>query len=141
MYIKTLDARYAHPYYGHDFSNTCRIRIYETPLYEDPLPTVYVATQLPDNDGTSITNAAEELAIEVTRFHRARRNLSIEDPRYQAVWVHQYPAGSLEPLDPQERLSVVSFETLPDGRLYDPIWEDVTRSFVESSLIHAALDD
>jgi len=141
LYIKTLDALYAHPHFCPDFSNVCRIRIYETSLCEDRLPTVYVATELPDNKGASVTNAAEELAMEVIRSHRARRNLSAEDPRHRAVWVQQYPAGTLGPLDPAERLSVVSFETLPDGRLYDPIWEDVTRSFVEGLLIHASLDD
>lgn len=141
MYIKTLDAFYAHPHFCPDFSNVCRIRIYEMSLCEDRLPTVYIATQLPDNKGASVTNAAEELAMEVIRFQRARRNLSVEDPRYPAVWVQQYPAGTLGPVDPEERFSLVSFETLPDSRLYDPIWEAVTRSFVEGSLIHACLDD
>lgn len=141
MYVKTLDAVYAHPYFCPLFSNTCRIRVYETPPNYDPLPTVFIATQLPDNDGTSVTNAAEELATEVIRAQRVRRGLSGKDPRHTAVWVEQYPAGILAPIDFEERLSVVSFDELPDGRLHDPIWEYVTRSFIEGSLLRIPLDD
>ena len=141
MYFKTLDAVYAHPYFCPPFSSTCRIRIYETPSNHDLLPTVFIATELSDNDGTSVTNAAEELATEVIRAQRARRGLSSEDPRHTAVWVEQYPAGMLVPIDFEEHLSVVSFEELPDGRLHDPIWELVPRSFIEGSLLRMPLED
>ena len=142
MYVKTLDAVYRHPYFCPPFVNVCRIRIYETPPNDDRLPTVFVASQLPESmQGTSITNAAEELATEVVRSQRSRRLLCPDDARYGAVWVQHYPPGVVVPADLEERFSVVSFTELPDGSLVRPSWKPAARSWLENTILQAGLDD
>ena len=45
----------------HDFPSRCRLRIYE----EEGKSLVAIATELPDNPGTSVTNAASIIAAQV----------------------------------------------------------------------------
>jgi hypothetical protein len=47
---------------------SCRVRIY-LPEEEQDAPVV-ICSELPNNVGTSVTYAAEQLAAEVIRFHR-----------------------------------------------------------------------
>jgi hypothetical protein len=72
-----------HDYAGfHSIPSACRIRIYQQPGHTP----VIIATELPDNPGTSITNLAEQLCAEVLRAHLPAR-FEEEDP---VVWVEHY---------------------------------------------------
>ena len=61
----------------------CRIRIFTAP---DQVPVV-VATELADNRGTSITNAAEYIAAEIIARHFPEY-FEAEEP---VVWIEHYP--------------------------------------------------
>jgi hypothetical protein len=58
----------------------CRIRIY-LPEEEQNAPVV-ICSELPNNGGTSVTYAAEQLAAEVIRSHRLPTPL---------VWIEHWP--------------------------------------------------
>jgi hypothetical protein len=58
----------------------CRVRIY-LPEEEQDAPVV-ICSELPNNGGTSITYAAEQLAAEVIRSHRLPTPL---------VWIEHWP--------------------------------------------------
>jgi hypothetical protein len=58
----------------------CRIRIY-LPEEEQDTPVV-ICSELPNNEGTSVTYAAEQLAAEVIRSHRLPTPL---------VWIEHWP--------------------------------------------------
>jgi hypothetical protein len=74
---KTHD--YVHHYRGYwSDGGRCRIRIYR----EDGLAPVVICSQLPDNDNTSVTNMAEDLAAEVIEEHELPTPL---------VWIEHYP--------------------------------------------------
>jgi len=53
----------------------CHLQVYEEPK----APAIVIATELDDNPGMSITNAAETLADQVCRF--------LEKPEYGIIWV------------------------------------------------------
>ncbi len=61
----------------------CRIRIYE----ERGQTPVVIASELPENQNTSVTNMAEYLAAEILRKH-FRHRLEEEEP---VVWIEHYP--------------------------------------------------
>ena len=61
----------------------CRIQIFEG----HDRPPVIVATELPENTNTSVTNLAEYLAAEVLRRHFPQR---FEEPE-PAIWIERYP--------------------------------------------------
>jgi hypothetical protein len=63
-------------------SGEARIRIYAGSSEGVP---VVIATELPDNPGMSITNAAERIAGEVISFHRLPAPL---------VWIEHYEDGA-----------------------------------------------
>jgi len=58
----------------------CRIRIY-LPEEERDAPVV-ICSELPNNEGSSVTYSAHQIAAEVIRYHR------LEVP---PVWVEHYP--------------------------------------------------
>ena len=62
----------------------CRIRVYE----QSGTPPVVIATELPENEGTSVTNMAEYLAAEIIQQHFPQR-FEENEP---IVWLEQYPA-------------------------------------------------
>lgn len=68
---------------GRGADAVCRIRIYRPTGF----PPVVVATELPGNEGTSITNAAEELAVDVLTSYLLDR--AGQDRPF--VWVEHYP--------------------------------------------------
>jgi hypothetical protein len=70
--------------------------------------TVVIATEVENNPGTSVTNAAEQLACQVCV------EFSI-DPS-QLVWIEHYGYPAPGELDRHPRTYLVSFSILPAGR-------------------------
>ena len=83
----------------HGGAGTCRIRVYR-PI---GFPPVVLATELPDNPGTSITNLAEQLAAEVLERYLPDR-LGEDRP---LVWIEHYPPR--RPLVQDETYDLVTF--------------------------------
>ena len=96
--MKTLDTIYHYRGYYHD-GGICRIRIYQR---EGALPVV-VATELPNNPNTSITNMSERLAADVLRDHLPHRTGLDQQP---FVWIEHYPEDGFP-----ERLSIVTYSS------------------------------
>jgi hypothetical protein len=100
-------------------------------LLDPDRPTVVIATEAPDDAGTSITHAAETLAAGVCRRHGIAPGT--------LLWVERYPADRTGP----ERLSLVEFVPGPRARpggLGRPGWSPISRARVEA-LICRSLDD
>jgi hypothetical protein len=77
-----IDTRFRWRGFGNGFGtweSLCRLRIYETPEQA-----VVIATELPENTGTSITNAVESLAMMVVEQYELRP--------HTLVWIEHYPA-------------------------------------------------
>jgi hypothetical protein len=122
----------------------CRIRIYEE---AGELPVV-LCTELPDNEGTSITNAAEQIAAEVLANHPgvfdpfgrvSLGGLSYDKP---FVWIEHYLDGARgTPQDPAT-FDLVEFSHYePRGVLRagewrkeigQPSWSALDRATVEA---------
>jgi len=85
--VKTHDERYEYMGYWR-FSGVCRLRIYEG---ADQVPVV-VASELPDNEGTSITNLAEYLAAQVIARYFPQRFEANDVVR----WIEHYPRSPEE---------------------------------------------
>ena len=83
---KTHD--YTHHYRGlwRD-GGRCRIEVYAPDRDEAGRPPVIVATELPDNDNTSITNLAEVLAADVVAAIFPERLEEVEP----VIWLEHYP--------------------------------------------------
>jgi len=79
---KTADYRYDYRGFWQS-EGFCRIRVFEAPGRTP----VIVATELPDNPGTSITNLVEYLAPEIIAKHFPHR-FEEEEP---VVWIEHYP--------------------------------------------------
>lgn len=69
----------------HDAGGVCRIEVYTA----EGLPPLIVATELPENENTSITNAAEYVAAEVMERYLTAEMMAGHDPPF--VWVEHYP--------------------------------------------------
>jgi hypothetical protein len=117
MTTATIDRLYDYPgYFGGPAR--CRLRIFH--LGPDR-PAVVIATELPDNPSTSITNRAEVLADLVAREF----NIDADT----MLWVEHYAADRILP----ERYSVVEFQADPrTGRPCKPHWRHLTRQAVEA---------
>jgi len=124
-----LAADYIHPT---PHSGRCRIRIY-LPDDERDAPVV-ICTELPYNEGMSITSAAERIAAEVIRGHRLRTPL---------VWIEHYAQGARGTLDDPHTFDLVTFSTyeiterapyLGESRytIGEPSWKPLTRNMVEA---------
>lgn len=124
-----LAADYIHttPNSGH-----CRVRIYE-PTEERDAPVV-VCTELEENPGMSINNAAEGIAAEV---------ISSNSLPIPVVWIEHYEHGARGTLqDPQtfELVIFSSYEVEDLGsylgehrkRIGSPRWKPLDRAAVES---------
>jgi hypothetical protein len=57
----------------------CRVRIY--PPKEEPDSPVVICSELPSNEGSSVTNSAHKISAEVIRYHK------LSAP----VWIEHYP--------------------------------------------------
>jgi len=104
----------------------CRVRIWER--YGEP--PVVVATELPDNPGMSITNAAAQLAADVWDL--------LGCPERGLTWIEHYPQQGPEPHE-RESFAAVSF-TWTGGSFSEPQWRHLTQEAVEA-LIGGPLEE
>jgi hypothetical protein len=96
------------------WESTCRLR-----LYTRPDRAVVIATELPENSGTSITTAADHLATWVTYQYALH-------PEH-LCWIEHYPAG----LESAASYDLVTFAW--DGiRFSQPRWRRVAKAAVEA---------
>lgn len=122
----------------------CRIRIYQR---DGELPVV-VCTELDDNTGMSITNAAEMVASQVLDSHRH------DFPAYHSsgkpfVWIEHYQTGSRGTRTDPATFDLVEFEHYEvrdelRGRVWhkeigSPSWKALDRATVER-LVGARVD-
>jgi hypothetical protein len=120
-----MHLRYDHIYLYRGFHaclSYCWLRIYTTPGQS-----VVLATEMPENPGTSITNAPERLSMEVTRTFR----LALDT----LTWIEHYPErqGSHgHPLLP-ESFDQVTFTHTAQG-LQCPEWHRLSQAQVEAML-------
>jgi hypothetical protein len=108
----------------------CRVRIY-LPENAHDAPVV-ICSELPNNAGSSVTYAAEQLAAEMIRSHRLPTPL---------VWIEHWPKESTD--GGEETLELVVFssykvtERAPylgetRARIGDAIWKTLDRESVET---------
>lgn len=100
-------------------ASRCRIRIYQDP---ERTPVV-IATELQDNEGTSITNMAERLASEWSRDEQTGQPTEI-------IWIEHYPAERLF----KETFALVTFGRDERGEFTTPQWQHITRAEVEQMI-------
>jgi hypothetical protein len=107
----------------------CRVRIY-LPEEEQDAPGV-ICSQLPNNRGTSITYAAEQLAAEVIRSHRLPTPL---------VWIEHWPKQAMDGREEPFELVVFSSYKVQERAPYlgktrawigNAIWMTLDRASVE----------
>jgi hypothetical protein len=87
----------------------CRVRIYLPEEAQDA--PVVVCSELPNNGGTSITYAAEQLAAEVVRSHELPTPL---------VWIVHWPKEATDGGD--ETFELVVFSSSTGWRREHPTW-------------------
>jgi hypothetical protein len=115
-------------------SGRCRVRIYRPDLPEESSAArdeaVVICTELKDNPGMSITNAAERIAGEVISFHRLPTPL---------VWIeHRRNRALGTPNDPHtfDLVTFSSYEVEDLGeegkRIGEPSWRPLDRATVEA---------
>jgi hypothetical protein len=91
---------------------------------------VVICSELPNNGGTSVTYAAEQLAAEVIRSHRLPTPL---------VWIEHWPEESTEGKETFELVVFSSYEVeerapyLGETRAWigEPTWKTLDRTTVE----------
>ena len=120
-----LAADYIHPT---PHGGRCRVRIY-LPEEERDAPVV-VCSELPDNKGMSVTNAAERIAAEVLKRH------GLPTP----IWIEQRTAETAH--GPEERFALVVFSDYEMRQLPPylgvrltigvPAWKRLDRATVET---------
>jgi hypothetical protein len=111
------------PYEGyHGRPAHCRIRIF----YDPDRPVVVIATELPSNPGTSITNRAEVIASEVCRRYSI-------DPD-TLTWIEHYLGDPRERVDSAagEHFSRAEFQRDAGRRLVSPRWYHMPKRRVET---------
>lgn len=100
----------------------CRIRIYE----RDRVLPVVIATELPENENTSLTNLVEQVAAEVMVRYLGRRPF---------IWVEHYPARryfgesydlvQFDHYDPRPQFSMGRAVSIKIGA---PTWRRITKA-------------
>ena len=94
-------------------------------------PRVVVCTELPTNEGPSITYAAEQLAAEVIRYHRLPTPI---------VWIEHHPPMSTDgDTETFDLITFSSYEVTERGpylgetrlTLGEATWKRITRGMVE----------
>jgi len=139
--MKAIDI--THQFRGyHADGGVCRIEVYTAP----GLPPLVVATELPENTNTSVTNLAEYLAAEVMERYLTADQLAGHDPPF--VWVERYQRRQPHPTSGEhEDWSLVTFghyrreltrQNAPLGgwryRIGDPDWRHLPREDFETLL-------
>lgn len=113
------------PYLGyHGCPSKCHIRIFEPEDKQKPY--VVIATELEDNPGTSITNAAERIATAVWHL--------LERPVNGMLWVEHYRDRAFIGGRPQakEEFDIVEFQSDRWMGLKNPRWRPSCKEEVES---------
>ena len=80
---------------------------------------MFIATELPDNPGTSITNYAEHLASALRGQYRLK-------PEEQ-IWIEHYP----EAKDRREDFDLVRFSGTEGDSFRNPVWTRITEHAVD----------
>lgn len=117
--------------YTHDFKGVggcdsrCLIRVYKG-VGRDLGMTVVIATQLVEDQGTSITDWAEHLATEIARKHSISPN--------RLIWIEHYPEGrGPHGVEGEEHYRRAAFEA--DGReLREPEFHGLDKTDVEAMI-------
>jgi hypothetical protein len=109
----------------------CRIRIY-LPQDEQDAPVV-ICSQLPNNEGSSVTYAAHQKAAEVIRYHKLPP---------APVWVEHYPREATDgACETFELVVFSSWEVVKERAPYlgktrlttgEPTWKTLDRESVEA---------
>jgi hypothetical protein len=123
----------------------CRIRIYRPDLPVEGSAArdeaVVLCTELPSNEGMSITQAAERIAGEVISFHWLPTPL---------VWIEHYEDGARGTPEDPHTFDLVSFESYEvehlgaylgeeRKRIGEPSWKPLDRATVEALVGSAVL--
>jgi hypothetical protein len=107
----------------------CRVRIYLPD--EDQDAPVVICSELPTNEGASVTNIAEQLAAEVIRYHRLPAPV---------VWIEHHPPITTDSFTETFDLVVFSSYEVRDRRPYmgetrltvgEATWKRITKGMVE----------
>jgi hypothetical protein len=129
-----LAGDYIHPT---PHQGSCRVRIYRPDLPVEGSAArdeaVVICTELKDNPGMSVTNAAERIASEVISFHRLPTPL---------VWIEQH--------EDRHTFDLVTFESYEvehlgaylgeeRKRIGEPSWKPLDRATVEALVGSAVL--
>lgn len=125
MYLAT---DYIHSYKGvAEVYSRCRIRLYLP--QEDRDAAVVICSELPDNPGTSVLNAAEQIAAEIIKHFR------LPSP---PVWIEHHPQELTN--GQEETFDLVTFahykvkDTLRGGVLHQEIGQPTRKRLDRASL-------
>jgi hypothetical protein len=108
----------------------CRIRVY-LPEEERDVPAV-ICSEQPNNEGTSVTHSAHQLAAEVIRYHRLG---------LPPVWIEHYPKEAPDGHSESFELVVFSSYEVEERAPYlgetklttgEPTWKILDRKAVEA---------
>ncbi len=77
----------------------CRIAVYAPEAWEADRRPVIVATELDDNEGSSVTNMAEYLAAEIVVRHFPHLLDAPADEGQPVVWLEHYPPRAGAPAE------------------------------------------
>ena len=108
----------------------CRIRIY-LPEGEQDAPVV-ICSELPGNEGSSVTYSAHQIAAEVIRYHRLR---------VPPIWIEHYPKEATDGHSETFELVVFSSYEVKERAPYlgkteltvgQPVWKTLYREAVET---------
>ena len=105
----------------HSFPSKCRLRAFE----EAGKPTVVITTELPNNPGTSITNAAALIAAQVYQW--------LERPERGITLIEHYEKDGEEAYA-EERFALVTFPQSEGGHFEDAAWRHIEKSDVEEMI-------
>ncbi len=112
MNVITHDLEYPYKGFG-NCDSKCGLKI-----YQQPDRAIVLMTELPDNEGTSVTNCAEHLATKIREQYLA--DLQIQN----IIWIEHYPKnkknGNFE-----DTYDLVNLKW--DGaEFYSPSWEPIS---------------
>ena len=108
----------------------CRIRIY-LPEDERDAPVV-ICSELPNNEGSSVTYSSHQIAAEVIRYHRLST---------KPVWIEHYPKEATDGHSETFELVVFSSHEVKERAPYlgetrltlgEPRWNSLDRESVEA---------
>ena len=103
------------------FPSKCRLRAFE----EAGKRTVVITTELPDNPGTSVTNAAALIAEQVYQW--------LERPERGITLIEHYEKDGEEAYA-EERFALVAFPQREGGHFADAAWRHIEKSDVEKMI-------